>query len=489
MFVGNNWDGTADVIKSGGDFAKIGRINVIPDKDERLAEINADPIKWISFMAIRNGVGEGHDQFVDDMYSTPDGSADGRLPAQLRRRRLDRPRHRARSTGASPCRVTAPTTWRSPPTAPGSRSRPRPPTPCTCWTSSPASRSARSRPATSRTRTSSPSDGKYLWNMSIGDVNTATDADLAGLDEGRPARSPSSTRPPSSRSRSSTCASGSTPSAARTCPTPSAPPRSRPDESKLYFQVSFFNGFFEYDVATDKITRVKTLPKNPATSEDRTTWVNDSRHHGMSMSPDGDKLCVAGTMDDYATIVDRATLQEGPLVTASKPYWATVSGDGKSCVISESGSDQVTAIDFATGQEDGVGGGRRPPAARPPGRGAGGLDRPVRRLTSAQPAFEAAQLASSVRAAFSSSADGAFAPFVTRAKCVPESGAVRSSRRLPVPPGSSATAIGVVFVYEGGAAVVPRSETTVVEDVGKDAGRCSSVGAELPSERHICRAY
>jgi YVTN family beta-propeller protein len=123
-----------------------------------------------------------------------------------------------------------------------------------------------------------------------------------------------------------------------------------PDESKLYFQVSFFNGFAEYDVATDKITRVKTLPRNPATSDDRTTFVNDSRHHGLSMSPDGSKLCVAGTMDDYATVVDRATLQEGTLVPASKPYWATVSGDGKDCVISESGADQVTAIDFATGQ-------------------------------------------------------------------------------------------------------------------------------------------
>ncbi|WP_448321863.1 YncE family protein, partial [Streptomyces sp. CO7] len=83
---------------------------------------------------------------------------------------------------------------------------------------------------------------------------------------------------------------------------------------------------------------------------DRTTWVNDSRHHGLSISPDGDKLCVAGTMDDYATVVDRATLQEGPLVPASKPYWATVSGDGRSCVISESGADRVTAIDFATGR-------------------------------------------------------------------------------------------------------------------------------------------
>jgi YVTN family beta-propeller protein len=56
-------------------------------------------------------------------------------------------------------------------------------------------------------------------------------------------------------------------------------------------------------------------------------------------------------MDDYAVVVDRETLREGPLVPAAKPYWATVSGDGRSCVISESGADQVTAIDFATGRK------------------------------------------------------------------------------------------------------------------------------------------
>src|SRR3954449_5325617 len=75
MFVGNNWDGTADVIKSSGDFAKIGRINVVPDKNQRLAEIYLNPIKLIYFLGIRSGPGEGHDQLVDDLYSTPDGTA------------------------------------------------------------------------------------------------------------------------------------------------------------------------------------------------------------------------------------------------------------------------------------------------------------------------------------------------------------------------------------------------------------------------------
>ncbi|MCG8918362.1 YncE family protein [Actinokineospora sp. PR83] len=124
-----------------------------------------------------------------------------------------------------------------------------------------------------------------------------------------------------------------------------------PDESTLYFQVSFFNGFYEYDVAADRITRVKTLPTGHGTNPDRTTWVNDSRHHGMTMNPRGDKLCVAGTVDEYATVVDRTTLTEGPLVPAAKPYWATVNGDGTACVISESAADQITAIDFATGRK------------------------------------------------------------------------------------------------------------------------------------------
>ena len=29
LFVGNNWDGTATVLKSSGDFAKVGQINVV----------------------------------------------------------------------------------------------------------------------------------------------------------------------------------------------------------------------------------------------------------------------------------------------------------------------------------------------------------------------------------------------------------------------------------------------------------------------------
>lgn len=349
MFVGNNWDGTADVIKSTGDFAKIGRINVIPDKDQRMAEINADPIWWIAFMTIRNSVGEGHDQFVDDMYSTPDGKSVV----------VSRP-----SFGdvVSIDLATGAINWRF--RVSGYRSDHMAVSPDGTRVAVSASTANTVHVLDINTGKQLGSfatgdkphenifskDGKTIWNMAIGDVNTALDAPWLDWTKGDRRITVVDTttfkqvKTVDMRQRLDAIGLKDYSDAVR-------PAVFSPDESKLYFQVSFFNGFFEYDIATDKITRTKTLPKNPSTSDDRTTFVNDSRHHGLSMKPDGTKLCVAGTMDDYATVVDRATLQEGPLVPASKPYWATVSGDGKSCVISESGADQVTAIDFATGKK------------------------------------------------------------------------------------------------------------------------------------------
>ena len=72
LYVGNNWDGTADVVQP-RKFKRIARINIIPDIDERMKEIQSDPERYGYFLAIRQAVGEGHDQFVDDMFSSHNG--------------------------------------------------------------------------------------------------------------------------------------------------------------------------------------------------------------------------------------------------------------------------------------------------------------------------------------------------------------------------------------------------------------------------------
>ncbi|MFJ9808891.1 YncE family protein [Streptomyces sp. NPDC101158] len=347
MFVGNNWDGTAEVIASRGDFGRIGRVNVIPDREERMREIYLDPLKLAFFLGVRSGPGEGHDQFVDDMYATPDGSA----------MVVSRPSF---ADVVSVDLRTGRINWRFP--VAGYRSDHMAVSPDGTRVAVSASTAntvhvldiVSGRQLGSFKTGDKPHENVFtsdglLWNMSIGEVTTALDAPWLDWTKGDrkitvvDANTFRTVRVIDMRERLDAFGRGDLSDAVR-------PLVFTPDEKKLYFQVSFLNGFLEYDVAADRITRLKALPGSPATNPDRTTWVNDSRHHGLSMSPDGTKLCVAGTMDDYATVVDRATLQEGPLVEASKPYWATVSGDGRSCVISESGADRVTAIDFATGR-------------------------------------------------------------------------------------------------------------------------------------------
>ena len=107
VFVGNNWDGTADVIDPHRNFRRVARINIIPDIQKRLFEIYTNPVRLAYFLAIRQAVGEGNDQYVDDMYSTKDGRLLDRLQAEPRRRGGDQfghPPDRLALRGGRPAR-------------------------------------------------------------------------------------------------------------------------------------------------------------------------------------------------------------------------------------------------------------------------------------------------------------------------------------------------------------------------------------------------
>src|SRR3954464_415447 len=72
MFVGNNWDGTASVVDA-RTHTTLRTLKMIPDKAERMTEILTHPDKLAFYLAVQQGVGEGHDQYTDDMFSTHDG--------------------------------------------------------------------------------------------------------------------------------------------------------------------------------------------------------------------------------------------------------------------------------------------------------------------------------------------------------------------------------------------------------------------------------
>lgn len=350
FFVGNNWDGTVTVIRPDGDFGKVGTLNVIPDRDERLKEITSNPIKWIAYTYIHNTAGEGNDQLVDDMYSTPDGK---NLVA-------------SRPSFADVLSINIETgkiNWRF--AVSGFRAD--------HMAVSPDGKTvAVSASSANTVHILDINTGKELGkfatgdkpheniffaggtrviNSAIGNVETSADAPWQDFTKGKRVLTIANTtnnykviKTINLRPALDAVGRSDLSNAVR-------PMVLAPDESKLYAQVSFFNGLIEYDLNQDKVTRIVQLPGSSTIPQNRSQWVNDSRHHGLSIKPDGSKLCVAGTMDDYVTIVDTQTLTPNELIPAKKPYWATITPDGENCVISESKGDSVSVINFSTGKK------------------------------------------------------------------------------------------------------------------------------------------
>lgn len=348
MFVGNNWDGTVTIIESSGEFTKLGAINAIPDKKERMREIRRNFIRLFYFLGIRETVGEGNDQYVDDMYSTADGSAlvisrpsfADVISLDLRTGNINwrfpiegyRSDHMAISPDGTEVAVSASTgnVVHMIDVATGEEN-------------------ARYATGDKPHENHYIDGGRFIVTAAIGNVNSPFDAPWLDFTKGD--RKITIYDREQGEVATEIDMRERLDAFGRSDLSDSIRPYSfSPDEDKLFFQVSFFNGIIEYDFDSDRILRIIDLPEGAA-PKNRRKFVNDSRHHGLSISRDGEKLCVAGTMDEYATIVDVASGDHGPLIPAGKPYWATVSADGSACVISESDTDVVSVIDFATGEK------------------------------------------------------------------------------------------------------------------------------------------
>ena len=355
VFAGNNWDGTADVLRftppsksKPASFKRIARLNIIPDRDQRMQEILTNPQRLAYFLAIRQAIGEGHDQFVDDMYSTNDGThlivsrpsfadvvsidlATGQIAWRFR---VDGQRsdHMGLSPDGKYVAVSASTgnvvhvldtatgqeAWRFP--------------------------SGDSPHENTYSR-----DGSRIFHASIGLVYTP--ADQPQLDTTKGDRrfeivDTNTHQVIKTLDMGQKLAEAGYPNMSSAV----RPMALSPDERSVYFQVSFFHGFVEYDFAQDRVTRVANLP-NLVPEMPREQYVLDSAHHGIAMNGAGTKLCVAGTMDDYAAIVSRSTFNYRLIQAGEKPYWSTNSADGNYCFVSWSGTDSLSAISYGSESE------------------------------------------------------------------------------------------------------------------------------------------
>jgi DNA-binding beta-propeller fold protein YncE len=126
-----------------------------------------------------------------------------------------------------------------------------------------------------------------------------------------------------------------------------------PNNRIMYVQLSFFHGFWEYDLREEKVLRKKHLPLNEVSRPlEREDYPLDSAHHGIALNGSHSKICNAGTVSDYVAIVNRQSFRTERIIdVGKKPYWATTSGDGRRCFISNSDSDNVSVISYGRERE------------------------------------------------------------------------------------------------------------------------------------------
>jgi DNA-binding beta-propeller fold protein YncE len=349
LFVANNWDGTADLVDP-HTFRRLARIDIIPDKAERLAEILRDPVAQGYFLAIRELVGEGHDQFADDMFSSHDGrfvyvsrpsfadvvALDVESGKIVWRVKVEgyRADHMAISPDGRRLLVSASTARK------------------VHVIDTQAGRIVGSFESGDQPHENNFSaDGTRIYHASIGSVYTPLDDPAFDSTKGDrwfevvDARTLKILKRIDVGKKLAEAGYPNMSSAVR-------PMAIAPGERYFYFQLSFLHGFVEYDLQEDRPLRIAQLPlSEKARNMRREQYLLDSAHHGLSMNPEGTKLCVAGTMSGYAAIVSRQTFAYRIIPVGEVPYWSTNSADGRYCFVSVAGDDRVSVISYAEERE------------------------------------------------------------------------------------------------------------------------------------------
>jgi WD40 repeat protein len=349
LLVGNSVAGTVSFLDA-TTFENLGSVNVVPDRDEVMAAINADLVRFIAYPIVKNAQLLHHfepaagDRFVDDLFVSPDGTV------------LYVSRSNLGDVAAFDLTKAAhPRLWRTFVESPKADH---------AAISPDGSRLVVSATGTSRladvldARTGKivgsfatgayphqndySADGKYIYNSSIGNVGyqAVTYANNANAGDRWLVKVDATTL---QVLKTWVFEWGIRPSVITA------------DDTTMYAQLSYLNGVIKYDLAAGKETKRSDQPLSAfalATYKTYDEYPHHSAHHGLALSKDGKRLCDCGTIDNTVSIVrtDDMTLEK-TIDVGMVPYWATTSPDGLSCFVSISGGDAISVIDYGAGTE------------------------------------------------------------------------------------------------------------------------------------------
>ncbi|MDH4255405.1 MAG: beta-propeller fold lactonase family protein [Gammaproteobacteria bacterium] len=122
------------------------------------------------------------------------------------------------------------------------------------------------------------------------------------------------------------------------------------DESKAWVQLTRLHGLVELDLDEGRVTKTIHLPVPPGITAQQD--FPHTAHHGLALTPDGTRLCAAGTVADYVAVLSVPELDLIATVpVAGEPSWIVPSLDGRYCYVSSRKGDTVSVISVAEGNE------------------------------------------------------------------------------------------------------------------------------------------
>jgi DNA-binding beta-propeller fold protein YncE len=141
------------------------------------------------------------------------------------------------------------------------------------------------------------------------------------------------------------------------------------DESTLYAQLSNAHAVIARDLGTGQTRRLDLPVADGVTEAD---WDFEAPHHGLALTPDETRLCLAGRASDYAAIVATDGVASDGVATdgvatdgvagdglellatvpvGDAPSWAALDAAGELCVLANTRSDDVSLVSMRALEE------------------------------------------------------------------------------------------------------------------------------------------